>query len=67
MATLLHDLARCQQKCGQLSQALENYLAAFRLAPHDPSILSNIGLLLAKLGRFGEGNFLPTAPPPLYE
>ncbi|HHT01116.1 MAG TPA: tetratricopeptide repeat protein [Firmicutes bacterium] len=56
-ATLLHDLARCQQKCGQLSQALENYLAAFRLAPHDPSILSNIGLLLAKLGRFGEATF----------
>jgi len=45
-----HVLAICQEKAGQLSQALTAYEAALRLMPEDPAIAHDLGRLAQRLG-----------------
>lgn len=45
-----HVLAICQEKSGQLSQALNAYEAALRLMPEDPAIAHDLGRLAQRLG-----------------
>lgn len=45
-----HILAICQEKAGQLSQALSAYEAALTLMPEDPAIAHDLGRLAQRLG-----------------